>query len=179
MVELTKEKEETTIREGEKTRGKVDAINRIVWFYMIKKHGLSEQQLAHMSGAVCPAKVKDNPATLVRIFDPDVAKEKGIDVQDYESLNEHPGLILYEGYYYGHGRAREIIVERRNEVGPSLLENKIKEGAITEVGVTKEKTATHKWLGRIGNFMMMGGFILVLILGVGIVIAISILTKGC
>lgn len=98
MVEPTKEKEGTTIREGKKTRGKVEGLDRIVWFYMIKKHGLSEQKLAHMSGAVCPAKVKDNPATLVRIFDPAVAKEKGVTVQDYASLNDHPELILYEGY---------------------------------------------------------------------------------
>lgn len=56
--------------------------------------------------------------------------------------------------YYGRGRAREIIVERRSEVGPSLLENKIKEGAITEVGVTKEKTTTQKWLRRFMTSMM-------------------------
>lgn len=48
-----------------------------------------------------------------------------------------------------------------------------------ETPVTEEKKGKRKWLSRIGNFMMMGGFILVLFLIAGIVIAVSILTKGC
>jgi hypothetical protein len=42
MVEPTKEKKETTIREGEKTRGKVDSLERVAWFYMKKQHGLTD-----------------------------------------------------------------------------------------------------------------------------------------
>jgi hypothetical protein len=44
---------------------------------------------------------------------------------------------------------------------------------------TKEKTGKRKWLGRIGTFLMMGGWILVLIVGVGIAFAISFLFQGC
>lgn len=47
-------------------------------------------------------------------------------------------------------------------------------------GITTEgKTGKRKWLNRIGNFMMMGGFLLVIVVGVGIAIAISILFEGC
>ncbi len=50
-----------------------------------------------------------------------------------------------------------------------------KEGTTT----TKAKTGKRKWLSRLGNFMLMGGFLLVLVLGVAIAITISILFKGC
>ena len=175
--EKTKTEAVVTTQE-KKTRGKVDVLDRVVWFYLRKQVMLTDAQIAQLKGATCPAKVNDRAATLVRIFDPAVAKEKGITVEDYESLNEQPGLILYEGYYLG-GRGGEIIIERREGVGTSLLEEKIKKGAITDVGVIYEKTATQKWLGRIGKFMMMGGFILVILLIAAIAIGISLLTKGC
>jgi len=44
---------------------------------------------------------------------------------------------------------------------------------------TKEKTGKRKWLSRLGNFMMYGGFLLVIVLVVAIWIAVSILTQGC
>jgi|GEM_PF-5241044 len=48
-----------------------------------------------------------------------------------------------------------------------------------ETPVTEEKKGKRKWGSRIVNFLAMGGFMLVIFLGVGIFIAISILTKGC
>jgi cell division protein FtsL len=48
-----------------------------------------------------------------------------------------------------------------------------------ETPVTEEKKGKRKWLSRIGNFLMMGGFLLVLVLGVVIFILISVLTRGC
>ncbi len=178
MVKTTQKKEETTVKEGKKTRGKVDELDRVAWFYLKKQNMLTEVQIAQLKRATCPAKVNDRAATLVRIFDPAVAKEKGATVEDYESLNEQPVLILYEGYHI-RGRGGEIIIKRREGVGASFLEEKIKEGAITDVGVIHEKTTKQKWLGRFGNFMMMGGFILVIFLVLGIVIAVSVLSKGC
>ena len=175
--EKTKTEAVVTTQE-KKTRGKVDKLETVAWFYMRKQHTLTEGQIVQLKGATCPAKVNDRATTLVRIFDPAVAKEKGVTVEDYESLNEQPGLILYEGYYV-RGRGGEIIIERREGVGTSLLEEKIKKGAITDVGVIYKKTATQKWLGRIGKFMMMGGFILVLLLIAAIAVAISTLSKGC
>ncbi len=43
----------------------------------------------------------------------------------------------------------------------------------------KKATGWRKWLGRIGKFLMFGGWMLVVILVIGIIIAISALTKGC
>jgi hypothetical protein len=161
------------------TKGKVDGLDRGIWYYLKKKHGVSEQKLVQLKEALYPARISGNPATLVRIFDPDLAKEKGVTIADYEKLNEYPELILFEGYYHGRGKTREMIIEKKSEAGPSLLEQKIKEGAITEAGIVLEKTSTQKWIGRIGNFMMMGGFLLVLLLVVAIVVLVSIFAKGC
>jgi hypothetical protein len=177
-VKKEKTKAEAVTRQVKTTKGTVDGLGRVAWYYMKKHHGLKEVEIAQLKEATCPAKVNDRAANLIRIFDPAVAKEKGATVEDYESLNQQPELIIYEGYHIP-GRGGETIIEKREGVGTSLLDKKMKEGAITEVGIIQEKTATQKWLGRIGTFLMMGGFILVLFLIAGILIAISILSKGC
>lgn len=48
-----------------------------------------------------------------------------------------------------------------------------------EQTTTKEVTAKRKWLNRIGHFMIMGGFFVVIIVALGIAIGVSLLTKGC
>ncbi|MDO8568899.1 MAG: hypothetical protein Q7R57_09350 [Dehalococcoidales bacterium] len=35
----------------------------------------------------------------------------------------------------------------------------------------------RKWLGRIGTFLMMGGWLLVVVLVLGIIVLVSVLTK--
>ncbi len=42
---------------------------------------------------------------------------------------------------------------------------------------TKGKTGKRKWLSRFGTFLMMGGWPLILVVVLGIVIAVSILAK--
>jgi hypothetical protein len=173
-----KAKKEAAANPVKKTRGKVDFLDGREWRYMKKEHALSDTEIMKLKGVMCPAKVNNTWATLVRIFNPDIAKEKGVTVEDFESLNEHPELILYDGYKVNNSGG-ELIIEKREGVGTSLLEKKIKEGAITEVGVEREKTTTEKWLGRFWNFLMMGGFILVIIFIVVIFVVISIISKGC
>jgi hypothetical protein len=169
---------EAATRRVKKTRGMVGGFNRGVWNYMKKEIKLSETEILNMKQATCPAKFNSMAATLIRYFNPDVAKENGVTIEDYESLNEHPELILYEGYYIS-GKGGEITIKKWEGVGTSLVEEKIKKGAITEVGVVIEKTAAQKMLSGCGHFMLMGGFLLVLILGLVIAIAISALVKGC
>lgn len=163
-----------------KTKGKVEGIHSIGSF-MSKEHGIASDQLYLLSQAVTPAKIQGREGLVVRVFDPAASKTKGVQVQDFDSLNEHPELILYEGYCLGFRRGipDEIHIEKRTGTGPSLLEQKLQDGSITEVGMTKAPSTAMKWLRRFGNFLMMGGFMLVIFLIVGIVIAVSILTKGC
>jgi hypothetical protein len=186
MTKSVKEKEvkkenikaEAVTRPEKKTRGKVAEIERVVWLYMRKPLMLTDDKIFPLREATCPAKINDESATLIRIFNPDTAKEKGITIEDYESLSEHPELILYEGYHIK-GRGGEIVIEKRNELGASLIEEKIKEGNITDVGVIFEKTTKQKWLGRLGKFLLYGGWFLIVIIIVALWITISVLTKGC
>jgi hypothetical protein len=92
-------------------------------------------------------------------------------------LNEHPELVLYEGYSVL-GKDGKIIL-KKNEGGASFLEEKIKTGDITEVGIVIPKSGAQKWLSHIGNFMLMGGFLVVLLIVVGLAIGISIAFQGC
>lgn len=167
---------ETITKEAKKTRGKIEGFSRDIWVYMEKTP--LKQQMLHLKAAVSPAKVNSIAANLIRIFDSDVAKEKGIPIEDYESLNEHPELILYEGYKV-RGRGGEFTIEKRNEAGTSILERKINEGTITDVGVIIEKTVAERILSGFGHFLMMGGFLVVFVVILGIYIAITLLFKGC
>ena len=157
-----------------KTKGKVDGLNGTnMWSLMQEKFGLTGDQLVQLRQALVPAKVQGNPGTLVRIFSPASCKEKGVTVQDFDSLNEHPELILHEGYYWGRGGPGEIVVEEKPKVGSSLVEKKLQEGAITEVGITRKATGSQKALARLGHFLLYGGFLLVIVLVVGLVILFS------
>ncbi len=170
-------KDVNVVREVKKDRGRVDGLSGTeAWSYMQKKHGFTGEQLVNMRLAMLAAVVEGRPATLVRIFDPAVAKEKGVTIEDYESLNKHPELIFYEGYYSGRGQTSVIVIEKRSGIGPSLLEKMTKEGTITEAAVKKDETTARKWLGRFGHFVMYGGFIVVIIVIVAIVLAIQTCT---
>jgi hypothetical protein len=64
-----------------------------------------------------------------------------------ESLRDHHELILYEGYYV-RGKRSEIIMKKWEGPEASFVEEKIKNGDITEVGIAIEKTAAQKMLSR-------------------------------
>jgi hypothetical protein len=158
------------------TKGDIDRFDRGAYNFIKKQFKLTENEVLHMKQAQCPAKVNGAAANLFRFIDPDKVTEKGITINDYESLDQFPELIVYEGYRVI-GKGGETIFKKRDSSGISFLEEKFKKGEITEIGIIPEKTASQKWLGRIGNFMMMGGFMLVIIVVVIIVIAISMIFK--
>jgi hypothetical protein len=67
---------ETTNSQMVRTKGKVESINRNVWFYLIKHFGLIDQQIAPLMSAMIVAHINGEQAILVRIYDPVMAKEK-------------------------------------------------------------------------------------------------------
>jgi hypothetical protein len=160
------------------TKGKVEAVGGDMWRYMKKTHALTEQQIFNLKVATCPAKVDNVGANLIRIFDSDAAKEKGMTIENYESLNEHPELILYEGYKVP-GRGGELVIEKRNGAGTSVLEKKLNEGAVTDIGVIIEKTGAAKFMSGFGHFLLMGGFLVILVLIVAIIFIFSVALNGC
>ncbi len=95
-----------------------------LWMYMVQKHGLTGEQLMPLVQVRADGVVEGKPATLVRIFEwPEGVKKgatviKGVTVEDYHSLDNHPELILYEGYYTGSPRKPDIHIEKKNEWVP-------------------------------------------------------------
>jgi hypothetical protein len=158
-----------------KTRGEVARFNRARWFFMKKHFPYTDNQLAAFRIAACPAKVNGKEATLVCYFKANDAEEKGLAIENYENLNEHPDLIIYEGYEIS-GKNGETIVQKRDGE-KSFLEEKIIKGEITEVGVVTKELTTRKVLNSLGNFMIMGGFVMIILLVIVITVVIGLL-KG-
>lgn len=85
---------------GEKKKiGVMSLSGSVVWSYMHSRHGLNGEALIPLRRVESDGTVGDKPVTMIRIFDPTTAKEKGVAIEDYQSLDNHPDLILYEGYY--------------------------------------------------------------------------------
>jgi hypothetical protein len=168
----------TTTEKFVKTKGEMGGLNgTCMWTYMASTHDLSGEQLNQLQQAMIPAKIQGKRGTLVRVFDPNSCEAKVIVIKDFDSLNQYPQQILYEGYFFGQGGGSGINVEKRKGTGPSLLEQMLQEGSITEVGMIVEDSTGMKWLKGFGKFLMMGGFLLVIVLAALIFIAISVLTK--
>jgi hypothetical protein len=174
--------EESTIK-LRKTKGKVDNLNTIASF-MTKEHGIASDRLYMFNQAMTPAKIQGVDGVAVRILGVTSAvdKDKGVEIKNFDSLNEHPELILYDGYYIMPKKKtwpEEIHIEKRTGTGPSLLEKKLQDGTITELGMEKEPSGAMKLLGGFGKFLMMGGFLIVIFVIVGLIVAISILAQKC
>lgn len=168
----------TTTEKFVKTKGEMGGLNgTCMWPYMASTHALSGEQLIQLQQAMIPAKVQGKRGTLVRVFDPNSCEAKGIEIKGFDSLNQYPQLILYEGYFFGQGGGSGINVEKRKGTGPSLLEQMLQEGSITEVGMIVDDSTGMKWLKGFGKFLMMGGFLLILVLAAVIFITVSVLTK--
>jgi hypothetical protein len=157
-----------------KTKGEADIFDRAIWNYMKNHLNLSEIQILETRLCRCPAKVNNQPAVVFRSYDVALAAKNGITVSDYEILNSHPELVRYEGYHVK-GKDGEIVVIKKDNPQISFIEQKINDGVISEVGVVIEKTGAAKFWSGFGRFLMMGGFLIILVLGVGIAIAISML----
>jgi hypothetical protein len=68
--------------------------------YMVTKLGVGFDRVDHhLKRVERESKADGKKIIMVRIFDPDDAEQKGVDVEDYGSLDEFPRLILYRGSY--------------------------------------------------------------------------------
>lgn len=71
-----------------------------IWGHMVNAHGIDVDTLSRDLRCVDrEGTIKDNlPVMLIRVFKPAEAKEKNITVTGWETFDEHPELVLYEGY---------------------------------------------------------------------------------
>ena len=66
---------------------------------IVTKLGGDPEQVWHNFKVVIRPKEGVKDTFEVRVFDGAQASARNVSVKDYNSLNEHPELILYEGWY--------------------------------------------------------------------------------
>jgi len=103
-------------RRKQKKKKAVKEIEGALWQYMVNSVSLGV--LHNLRLVERDAVVGDKPVglTMIRIFHPAATKEKDITVDDYDSLDGYPELVLYEGYYQvTDGHAVNIRIEKQPE----------------------------------------------------------------
>jgi hypothetical protein len=83
--------------------------------YMVSHYGTPLDELQNLKYVECEVVLGNKPLgiIMIRIFNPDIAKEKDVNINGYSSLDKHPELILYEGHYRDvNGEAFDITMEK-------------------------------------------------------------------
>ena len=90
----------------------VKEIDGGVWGHLVNVHKIDVDTLSKEMRCVEREGVLENgmPVTFLRIFRPAEVQNKGIIVTGWETFDEHPDLILFEGHLT---RANEAHLERR------------------------------------------------------------------
>jgi hypothetical protein len=78
-----------------------------IWGHLVSVHGINVDILSREMRCVDREGTINNglPVMLIRVFRPNEAKEKGISITGWETFDEHPELVLYEGYLRRDNRA--------------------------------------------------------------------------
>lgn len=102
-----------------KRKKTVKKIEGGLWDYMVKyvaKQGIRLSVLQSLRMVDCNVLVGDKPVgvTMFRIFHPAAVRNSGVTINDYQSLDSHPELVLYEGHYQNmEGQAVNIQIEKK------------------------------------------------------------------
>ena len=108
-----------TALKGEKNKAVKNIEGELVG-YMLSRHGVTADILRSLRRVEREVVIGDKPVgiILIRIFNPDTAKERDVTIDGYSSLDSHPELILYEGHYREvNGQAMDIKMEKNEEKG--------------------------------------------------------------
>jgi hypothetical protein len=70
----------------------------LVYVYIVTTLEVPAENLTGLRSVLKTGFWEDKPVTFIRIYDPRV-NEEAWQVKDFTSLDEHPDLILYEGYW--------------------------------------------------------------------------------
>jgi hypothetical protein len=86
------------------------------WGHLMTVHKIDVDTLSREMRCVEQEGVLDGgkPVTFLRVFKPFEARQKGVDVTGWETFDQHPELILFEGYLT---RANEAYLERKRGSG--------------------------------------------------------------
>jgi len=83
-----------------KKKNKVKKIEGPAWGYLVNEYHIDVDTLFNEMRCVQKEGVTDykQPVTYLRIFKPTEAEQKGVEVEEWETFDEHPELINFEGY---------------------------------------------------------------------------------
>src|SRR4030043_1760344 len=83
-----------------------------VWGHLVGVHNIDVDTISKELRCVEREGVLDGriPVTFLRLFKPTEAQQRGIVVTEWETFDEHPDLILFEGYLT---KTNEAHLERR------------------------------------------------------------------
>ena len=104
-----------TVLKGEKNKA-VKNIEGALLGYMVSQHAVTLDELQNLRRVEREVVLGDKPVgiIMIRIFNPDTAKEEGVTIDSYSSLDGHPELILDEGHYRDvNGEAMDIKIEKK------------------------------------------------------------------
>ncbi len=105
-------------KKKQKKKESVKKIEGDLWQYFVNKQHVPLDILRNMRLVERDATVGGMLVGLImfRIFQPNAAKEKGITIDSYRSLDNYPELILFEGYYQiTNGQISNIRIEKTPE----------------------------------------------------------------
>ena len=98
----------------EKKKKAVKEIVGPLWWYMVSQHGVIVDVLQNLRRVECNGVVGGKQVIMIRIFDLATANQKGVAIDNHDSLDSHPELILYEGYYRSIlGVAKDIHIQKK------------------------------------------------------------------
>ena len=82
------------------------------WGHLVNKHGIDVDSISREMRAVEKEGVLDGkgPVTFLRVFRLSEVKDKGVIVTGWETLDQHPELILFEGYLT---KTNQVSLERK------------------------------------------------------------------
>jgi len=85
-----------------------------LWWYLLSEHRFTDEALRKLRRVESDGTVANKRVTMIRIFDLAAASEEGLAIECFESLDGHPELILYAGYYRKVlGVATDIHIEKK------------------------------------------------------------------
>ncbi len=91
------------------TKKVVKEIRGGAWGHLVGEHGVDVDTLYSTMRCVEREGVLDGtkvPVTFMRVFKPSEADKKGVVIAGWETFDEHPDLVLFEGYVTKGNQAR-------------------------------------------------------------------------
>ena len=104
------------VEEKGKKKKAVKKIAGPLWAHMVMRYRVTDDVLQNLRRVERHGLVEDKPVIMIRMFDLATADKKGVSIEDFESLDDHPELVLYAGYYHSVlGVATDIHIEKKQE----------------------------------------------------------------